>query len=173
MHDIFRSRQNEITRTRNIYWSLLKKRQFIAWIRLYLELLFLCGESSIYRHVHVHVSRRVNREAQFFCTLRGPAFSDGLSEIDGSGLTRLYFIFVRAARDVRVLVNSTISRKSTLVSGGARAIHTWALGTVSRFSMLRFCKLNKFTAANYFAFFENISWKQPARAERRILYDSF
>lgn len=124
------------------YLSAVKKNDLPHEGALYFESRFLYSESSIHRRVHMHVSRRVNRGARFFCTLRGPAFSGGPSDIDGFELTRLYSIFVPTVRDGCVPVNSTISRvKSAPVSGESESntctSTPWA---VSRFPTLRFTK---------------------------------
>lgn len=133
-------------RARNIYRSRLRKKErFVARRRLYFDSLLIQRIVD----THVHVPRHVNPEARFCCTLRGPAFSDGPSDIDGSELTRLYSIFVSTARDGRVPVNSTISRvKSAPVSGGASAIH--ARARLGLYRAFRCCALlNKFAAANH------------------------
>lgn len=136
--------QSEIIRTKNIYWSLLKE---IAWICLYFRSQFLCRESPIYRRVHMHVSRRVNRPAIFLHAARS-----GISRwpVRNRRVRTDEALFHLRSDGMRARQFDDITRKSAPVAW-EHYMHEHALGCVSRFQMLRFCKLDKFAAANYFA----------------------
>lgn len=91
---------------------------------MYSVLQHVCIESSIYRRMHVLAVRQ--SRSSIFCAPRGPAFSDGPSEMDESELTREERGFIPSsstARRVHPRQFSDIARKSAPLSGGAKAKH--------------------------------------------------